>query len=155
MAINKQPIFTSTPILKCNIAGYSDFGAFDPSAADTNSVTMFTATAAEGTLIERITITPMGTYNTSYNNVAEKVIFLLVRDDSTSKTSILKTKKWSSVDLNSQFIELPYWEITFQGGLLLENGDSILVNQVISNGSSPSGDGDGLTWTVEGSTYTA
>ena len=155
MAVNKQPIFTGTPILTCGIAVYTDFSTFDPSAAATNSVTIFTAAAAEGTLIERITITPMATYNGSYNNITEKVIYLLVKDDSAGKTSILKTKKWSSVNLSSQFIELPYWEITFQGGLLLQSADSILINQVKGNGNPADDNGDGLTWVVEGSTYAA
>jgi hypothetical protein len=155
MGINKQPIFTGTPILTCGSESAGNFSSFNPTNVTNTSISIFTATATEGTLIERITISPMGTYNTSYNNISEKVVFLIVRDDSESQASILKTKKWSSVDLNSQFIELPYWEITFQGGLLLENGDSILINQVLNDGQPPAGDGDGLMWIVEGSTYTA
>jgi hypothetical protein len=155
MAVNKQPIFTGTPILTCGTAVYADFNSFNPSNASNNSVTIFTAASAEGTLIERITITPMATYNNSYNTINEKVIYLLIKDSTEDKTSILKTKKWSAVDLTSQFIELPYWEITFQGGLLLQNNDSILINQVKGNGNAADDDGDGLTWVVEGSTYTA
>ena len=157
MAVNKQPIFTATPILTCGRATYTEFnaGTFNPTDAATYSKTIFTASSTEGTLIERITISPMVSPNGAVSTITNKILYLLVKDYNEDRTSILKTKEWQSFDMASEFNEIPYWEIIFQGGLLLENNDSILINQIRSNGEYPDAGGDGITWVVEGSTYTA
>lgn len=155
MAINKQPIFTANPILVCSNHSTNAFGTFDPTASSSGSPTIFTATAIEGTLIERVTIQPMASPDVTRNTITNKLIYLMVSDYSEGITSILRIKEWAGIDMASTFDEPPYLELTFTGGLILDVNDSLLINQIRSDGNPAGQNGDGLTVIVEGSTYTA
>lgn len=158
MAANKQPIFTVTPILKCTKIPQSDItNAFDPTDPKSNSIEFYSATDPSGTLIERITIQPMIKPGGSYNNMNDKLLYIIVSDgiDDPVKSSILATKHWPAFDIDGTFTELPYWELTFTGGMILTNGSKLYFHHIKANGGLPDINGDGVLITVEGSTYTA
>lgn len=154
MAVNKQPVFTASPVLVVTRIASADLGTFDPiNAAESNSISIFTAGASEGTLIERITIQPM--INVDNPVLTEKLLYIIVYDSGNTKSSILAVKKWDAFDMSSTFTEPPKWELTFTGGIILKNGDELYFNQMRSNGGTATSSGDGVFVTVEGSIYTA
>ena len=156
MAINKQPVFTASPILRVTRIPANELNTFDPSSATTNSVDIVTASDSFGTLIERITIHPMVVPGgNGYHVITSKVMYIILYDNGVGKSSILATKKWDTFNMDSTFTEPPYWQLTFEGGIILKENDALYFNQVQSDGSRPNANGDGVTVTVEGSTYSA
>lgn len=154
MAINKQPVFTAQPILKVTRIPWEEFTTFDPSSARSSSINILTALDSFGTLIERITIQPMASPY-GYASISTKLLYVSVYDYNVNRASILAVKKWNALDMGSTFIEPPYWELTFAGGIILDIDDELLIAQAIYDGTRPTNSGDGLLVTIEGSTYTA
>jgi hypothetical protein len=72
MAINKQPIFTTSPILAADTIDPPVVNGFAWRLDDLIPVTIFEATDSYGTLIERITVTSTG--DLSNTSVTAKLI---------------------------------------------------------------------------------
>ena len=148
--MNRQPVFTDIPVLKSQI--------FDPpfnngSSYTINSVpptSIFTATDANGTLIERVTVSATGdTVNTT---VSAKLIYLCIYDDNIGSWSLYKTAVMPAATV-SDTAPNPEIEWVFTGGILLpfsyQLGILASVNYSVNNRYA-----DYLAVTVEGSSYT-
>ena len=143
MGINKQPIFTVAPILvtaDINSGGNTiDLGNIVSSCTN-----VFSASSPEGTLIERITVTAKA--DITLNNVSNKLIYLIVWDGTTY--AVLKVFKFTEIVVANTNLP-PSETITFEGGIILVDGNQLYVGQ-----TAVGGDGDGLHIVIEGGTYT-
>ena len=133
MAINKQPVFTTAPILKTKIYDPDIItGANAPGSYFlTNNSLIFTSTDDNGTLVERITVSSTG--DTSW---------------SLYKTAAMPATTVSDTTPNAEI------EWVFTGGLVLPDNFEIYIG-ASTNQNATSQRGDNLSVTLEGSTYTA
>ena len=151
MAINKQPVFTTTPILTLRIYDPEVVtAAYNPSSCLTSTSKIFTSTDSYGTLIERITVSSTG--DTSYTTVTAKLIYLYLYYDVKSSWSLYKTAAMPALTISDT---TPNAEIewVFTGGLLLPVNFQIFIG-ASTNSVATGQKGDYLSVTVEGSTYT-
>lgn len=147
-AINKQPVFTSTPILVSK--------TFDPvintKSYDLSSnipTIVFDSIDSNGTLIERVTVSAAG--DTQYSEVSRKLVYLCIYD-TTNGWSLYKTAVMPAATV-SDTAPNPEIEWVFTGGILLpfsyQLGILASVNYSVNNRYA-----DYLAVTVEGSSYT-
>ena len=149
MAVNKQPIFTATPILVTRKFEAGGFGTLNVSDIVNNlPLTIFEADATEGTLVERITIRALADA-ANWPTVEEKLVYIWVYTYTTGVWSIYDVIKFPATTV-THTTPPPYSQLTFTGGLILNANDKIAINQ-----SHSTENGDGLSVTLEGSTYTA
>ena len=151
MAINKQPVFTTAPVLTTQI--YDPDIVTDTYYPDnylTNTSRVFTSSDSNGTLIERITISSTG--DLSNTTVTAKLIYLYLYDSSATTWSLYKTAAMPATTVSTT---VPNAEIewVFTGGLLLPADFYVYVG-ASTNNATTSQKGDLLSVTVEGSTYT-
>jgi hypothetical protein len=146
---NKQPIFTSTPILYTNIYNPD---LFDPSTP--SSGTNYYQTA-ETTLIDRVTVQiPATTEAGNDESVwSSKTIFMIINDTITSTYSIYQREDvaggtWSAGT------NIPSIVWNFEGGLVVPASTRISI-QASANVGKNGHFGDKLSVTIEGGTYTA
>lgn len=153
--LNKQPIFTATPILVSE--------TFDPyrytanlydvySYADEPSGRfVFSATDIHGTLIERITITTCA--SNDYPNISERYVYMFLHSPGANIRWNLYKTAYIAADTISYPKLNPVIEWVFEGGLLLPNEAQIAFGA--SENVDHSGyQGDYLSVTIEGSSYT-
>lgn len=144
---NKQPIFVGTPVLVAK--------TFDP-VINTNSTDIdslnpteiYVATADEGTLIERITVT--ATVDASNTNFTEKFIYICVYDSR-------NTPSWSlyATDyIGNIMTKNPYVVFNIEGGLVLLDGQKLGL-LASTNENTTTFPGDRVAVVVEGGTYAA
>ena len=136
MALNKQPIFTATPILTAIApATYSE--------TLTSPTPIYTDGSTFGTMINRITVTPnvaiAGTVTTS-------LVYLMVSSDGGSTWSVLKTNYFPAVGSVTEST-LPTITFTFNPSFILAPGGNYRLAIAVSD------DTDQLWVLVEGSTY--
>lgn len=149
MAVNKQPIFTASPILVTRLFEASGFNSLNVSnLAASTPLTIFEAAATEGTLVERITIRALADV-ANWPTVSEKLVYIWVYTYTTGVWSIYDVIKFPATTV-THTTPPPYSQLTFTGGLILNANDKIAINQ-----SHTTENGDGLCVTLEGSTYTA
>jgi hypothetical protein len=147
--INKQPVFTATPVLVTRNFQTGNFGALNVNDIGNNlPLTIFQAAATEGTLVERITIRALADV-ANLPTVSEKLVYIWVYAADYNAWSIYDVVKFPSTSVTAT-TPPPYAQLTFTGGLILNETDKIAINQ-----SSFGNNGDGLSVTLEGSTYTA
>jgi hypothetical protein len=153
MALNKQPIFTSTPILKSQTIDVRRFhyGIYDPTnggpaGAPTN---IFTADDDYGTLIERITVSTCG--DLSNTVISEKFVHLFIYDPNEITWSLYKSAYIPAITIDNTTLNHEI-EWVFAGGILLPNGFKLGMgaSQVAANSGQ---NGDYLAITIEGSSY--
>jgi hypothetical protein len=146
---NKQPIFTATPVLVTRRFQTGDFGSLNVNDISSNlPLTIFEATATEGTLLERLTIRALADV-ANLPTVSQKLVYVWVYTDVYSAWSIYDVIQFASTSVTTT-TPPPYAQLTFTGGLILKVNDKIAINQ-----STFGNNGDGLSVTLEGSTYTA
>jgi hypothetical protein len=148
MAINKQPVFTTAPILVTTIYNPEVVDVtYDPSSYLTNNSRIFDSTDANGTLIERITVSCLGDpiNNTS---VSAKLVYLYLYDITNDLWSLYKTATMPVTTVTNTTPN-PEVEWVFTGGLLLPTSFTIYIGASVN--STPA---DKFTVTLEGSTYT-
>lgn len=147
MAVNKQPIFTGTPVLQATRIN-SGGTVFDISDIRNSSTSVFVAGIGEGTLIDRITITAFASPDSSYRNVSDKLIYLSAYDGSTD-SAIIRVINFPATTVSNTTLP-PSEVITLEGGIVLPNSYELMVGQTVV-----AGNGDGLYVLVEGGTYSA
>ena len=150
MAQNKQPLFTSQPILVSK--------QFDPQIADVftnpgmNKFTqIYTDETTNGTLITRITVNA-----TAYigDTVTTKVIYIGVYDPDNTAYSLYASKIMTGIAGLTATDVVPYVEFTFGNGLVTRNGAEIVI-AASTNRNATTEVGDEISVIVEGGTYDA
>ena len=149
MAVNKQPIFTATPVLVTRRFETSSFAALNVNDIAGNlPLTILQSTATEGTLLERLTIRALADV-ANLSTVSQKLVYVWVYTNEYTAWSIYDVIQFASTSVTTT-TPPPYAQLVFTGGLILNADDKIAINQ-----SSFANNGDGLSVTLEGSTYTA
>lgn len=144
---NKQPIFVGTPILVAK--------TFDP-VINTNSTDIdslnpteiYVATADEGTLIERITVT--ATVDIDHEEVTPKIIYICVYDSRSTPAWSIYTTEYMTYNATKN----PTIVINIDGGLVLQNTQK-LGFLASTNKATTGFFGDYVAVVVEGGTYAA
>ena len=148
--LNKQPIFTSKPILLSqtfDVQRYT-YSIENPAGYATPTV-VFTATDDYGTLIERITVSTCA--SNDYPNISQRWIYVFIYDPNADAYSLYKSAIISADTISFPKLN-PEIEWAFQGGLLLPAGYKIAFGA--SDNANNSGNiGDYLAITIEGSSY--
>jgi len=140
MSINKQPVFTATPIL-----AISSFDPPIPSSMDNpnNLLQIYEDNSSYGTLITRITINSLPN---SGSAVTEKVLYLYIDG---SKIVLYKSALMSgtpSADIPPSVV------FTFGSGLITLPGYELRIGASI-DANSTGETGDFISVVVEGGTY--
>jgi len=153
--LNKQPIFTSTPILKSQTIDVRRFhyGIYDPTNGGPGGYTptnIFTADDDYGTLIERITVSTCG--DLSNTIISEKFVHLFIYDDNLVTWSLYKSAYIPAITINATTLNHEI-EWVFAGGILLPNRFRLGMG-ASTNTANSSQYGDYLAITIEGSSYT-
>ena len=147
MAINKQPVFTDSPILTSQIVD----PPINSNTVSINSLPpseIFISSDPFGSLIERVTISATG--DTTNTTVNAKLIYLCIYDATLTNWSLYKTAAMSATTI-SDTVPTPEIEWVFTGGLLLPQSYKLGIAASINSGA---GGGDQLAITIEGSSYT-
>jgi len=145
--INKQPVFTNSPILVSRIVdppintGTVGITALPPT-------TLFTSNDTFGSLIERVTVSATG--DTTVTTVNAKLIYLCIYDDIQTSWSLYKTAAMPARTISDTTTN-PEIEWVFTGGLLLPLNYRLGIAASVN---SNSGNANQLAITIEGSSYT-
>ena len=148
MAINKQPVFTTAPILVTTIYNPDVVDILSvPATYLTNNSRIFTSTDANGTLIERITVSCLGD---PINNtlVSAKLVYLYLYDTTNDLWSLYDTATMPDTTVTNSTPN-PEVEWVFTGGLILPTDFSIYIGTSVNARQA-----DKFSVTLEGSTYT-
>lgn len=147
---NRQPVFTQIPIMVAKTIDPVIANAnTNPSSFFDGDSLIYTATAAEGTLINKITISSTG--DTNRPNVTAKLVYVYLFQYTTSRYALYKTSAMPAATIsdtvpNSSIEILP-------SGLVLNVSDAIYVAASV-NYSTNSSYADYLAITIEGGAYT-
>lgn len=148
---NRQPIFTQIPIMVTKIINpvVADANYTPSSFFDANSL-IYTAVAAEGTLINKITISATG--DTTNTGVTAKLVYVyLYQDAGGPNYSLYKTIAMPAATISNTVVN-PTIELA-TSGLVLNVDDAIYVAASANYGTATSY-GDYLSVTLEGGAYT-
>lgn len=148
MAINKQPVFTAAPVLVNKIYNPEVVDLInDPASYLTSTSLVFTSTDANGTLIERITVSSAGD-PANQTTVAAKLVYLYLFDVNNGTWSLYKTATMPATTITDTTPN-PEVEWVFAGGLVLPADFEVYIGA-----STAPSQADRFAVTVEGSTYT-
>lgn len=147
-AQNKQPLFTSVPILNSLTFDPQIPSSFNPYMGPTN--TIYTDSSTNGTLITRITVTAAAMPG---DRVTSKIIYLGIYNLTDSKSYLYTSKLMSGTGVLSSTDLPPYVEFTFGNGLVTAPGNQIVLQASTNNATT--GDADQISVIVEGGTYDA
>ena len=148
MAINKQPVFTTAPILINKIYSPQIVDIlYSPATYLTNDSRIFDSTDANGTLIERITVSCLGD-PTTHTQVSAKLVYLYLYDTNNDLWSLYKTATMPATTV-TEATPNPEVEWVFTGGLILPADFTIYIGT-----STATRQADRFSVTLEGSTYT-
>jgi hypothetical protein len=147
--INKQPIFTATPLLITS--------QFDPpiptslrSPGMDRYIAVYTDASTYGSLITKVTVVSTGLVGST---VTTKVIYLGIYDASTL-VSLYQSKVMTGVNSLTSSDTVPYVTFTFEGGLVMNSSNGRrLVIAASTNRDTSGEDGDEISVIVEGGTY--
>lgn len=148
--LNKQPIFTATPLLITN--------QIDPQIPSTlrqpgidNYTTIYTDASDYGSLITKVTVVSTGLVG---DIVTTKVIYLGIVDTTSGVASLYQSKVMTGISgLTSNDI-VPYFTFEFGGGLVMnKNKGYRLVIAASTNNDATQEKGDQISVIVEGGTY--
>lgn len=148
--LNKQPIFTATPILKCI--------EFDPALAVSlydisEGSPIYTDASDNGSLITKITVNSPAVVKEPAEEVTTKRIYLLINDSETGgRFNIFDSKLMVGNNGTTTQTETPRVVFEFPQGLITTPG-TILAISSTTNRSATGFTGDKVTVTVEGGTY--
>lgn len=150
MALNKQPIFTATPLLITN--------QFDPQIPTkftnpgiNNATTIYTDASDYGSLITKVTVVSTGEVG---DRVTTKVIYLGIKDKDTGRASLYQSKVMTGISTITSSDVVPYVTFEFGGGLVMNklNGYQLVI-AASTNSITTGFDGDEINVIVEGGTY--
>jgi hypothetical protein len=148
--LNKQPIFTATPLLITK--------QFDPLIPTTlrnpgmdNATRIYNDSTNYGSLITKVTVVSTGLVG---DIVTTKVIYLGIEDVNTNIVSLYQSKIMTGINGLTTTDIVPYVTFTFEGGLVMDpnNGGSLLIAASI-NRDITGENGDQISVIVEGGTY--
>jgi hypothetical protein len=147
---NRQPIFTQIPILVTKIFNPAIANSnYTPSTFFNGDSLIYTAIAAEGTLVNKITISATG--DTTNTTVSAKLVYVYLYQDSTTSYSLYKTSAMPAATISDTVVN-PSIELN-TSGLVLNVDDAIYVASSVNYATNTSY-GDYLSITIEGGAYT-
>ena len=148
---NHQPIFTSTPIhFSKTFRPDLVAKAYDVAYWLTAASTVYTVGTTGGELIERITITTCGDVTTN-NHVTNHLAYVFLFQDKLSTYSLYKTFAIPDTMISAT-VPNPSYELVFTGGIILDQGDTIVVaSSIDATYTTPA---DYFAVVIEGSSYT-
>ncbi len=150
MALNKQPIFTATPLLITS--------QFDPEIPTTlrnpgmdNYDTIYTDESDYGSLITKVIVVSTGLVG---DRVITKVIYLGIKDKDTGVASLYQSKVMTGISTITSSDIVPFVTFEFGGGLVMNklNGHRLVIAASTNRGITGYG-GDEISVIVEGGTY--
>jgi hypothetical protein len=148
--VNKQPIFTATPLLITS--------QFDPPVLTTlrnpgmdGGTSVYNDETNFGSLITKVTVVSTGLVG---DNVTTKVIYLGIRDVNTDVVSLYQSKVMTGITGLTSSDTVPYVTFTFDGGLVTDpvNGYRLYI-AASTNRNTTGENGDEISVIVEGGTY--
>lgn len=148
--LNKQPIFTSTPLLITS--------QFDPSVPTTltnpgidNYDVIYEDVSIYGSLITKVTVSSTGLVG---DRVTTKVIYLGITDVNSGKASLYQSKVMTGINVLTSTDIVPYVTFEFGGGLVMNpnNGFQLVIASSIDSKTTTEA-GDEISIIVEGGTY--
>lgn len=148
--LNKQPIFTATPLLIT-----SQFNPSIPASLRNPGMDDYTLiyedTSDYGSLITKVTVVSTGLVGM---NVTTKVIYLGIKDNTSSVASLYQSKVMTGKDGLTSSDIVPYVTFTFDGGLVMNklNGNRLVI-AASTNREITGESGDQISVIVEGGTY--
>jgi hypothetical protein len=149
MALNKQPIFTATPLLITK--------QFDPVIPTTlrnpginNFTVIYTDASDYGSLITKVTVVSTGLVD---DKVATKVIYLGIVDNGTKKASLYQSKVMTGTDTITSGDIVPFITFEFGGGLVMNKSNGYQLVIAASTNKATGFNGDEISVIVEGGTY--
>jgi hypothetical protein len=148
MPINKQPIFTATPILECL--------QFDPvistSLRNTSEVTIiYTDSSTYGSLITKITVnSPLREPGDS--STTKRIYLMVSNSDDPSKFNLFDSKLMQEDNNYSITADPPSVIFEFSTGLITSPGTILAIGST-TNEATTGRVGDRVTVLVEGGTY--
>lgn len=148
--LNKQPIFTATPLLITK--------QFDPQRPTTfrspgidNFDVIYEDASDYGSLITKVTVVSTGLVG---GNVTTKVIYLGIIDNTSGVTSLYQSKVMTGISGLTSSDIVPYVTFEFGGGLVMnKNNGYRLVIAASTNRETTTENGDQISVVVEGGTY--
>ena len=148
--INKQPIFTSTPLLIT-----SQFDPRKPTTLRNPGMDEFNVIYEDasdyGSLITKVTVVSTGLIG---DTVTTKVIYLGITDANGGYASLYQSKIMTGISGLTSSDIVPYVTFTFDGGLVMnKNNGYRLVIAASTNKDTTSETGDSISVIVEGGTY--
>jgi len=152
MPLNKQPIFTISPILAIDTIDPPIVNGFAWRLDNLSPTTILETTDSYGTLIERITVTSTG--DLTNTAVAAKLIYLCIYTPTknNSNWNIYKVAAMPAVTVTAT-TPTPQVEWVFTGGIILPTNHKLGL-AATTNAATTFENGDYLSYIVEGSTYT-
>jgi hypothetical protein len=148
--LNKQPIFTATPLLITD--------QFDPQIPTTlrgpgidGSTVIYDDDTTYGSLITKVTVCSTGLVG---DIVTTKVIYLGIRDKDTGVASLYQSKVMTGISGLTSTDIVPYVTFEFNGGLVVSNvnGDRLVIAASTNRGTTGE-EGDEISVVIEGGTY--
>ena len=147
--LNKQPIFTATPLLITN-----QFEPLIPTSLKepgiNNYTTIYEDASQYGSLITKVTVTSTGLVGMT---VIPKVIYLGIKDKDSGIASLYQSKVMTGVDPLTSSNIVPFVTFEFGGGLIMNKDNGYQLVIAASSNRSTGGDGDQISVIVEGGTY--
>ena len=149
MSVNRQPVFTQSPILVTKVINPTVANAnYTPSSFFNVNSLIYTAASNEGTAINKITISATG--DTTNTTVTAKLVYVYLQQYGSS-TIVYKTAAMPAATISNTVVN-PSIELN-TSGLILNNNDAIYIAASVNYGTNTSY-GDYLSITIEGGSYT-
>lgn len=148
MPINKQPIFTATPLLITNQFSPKVPTRFIEPGID-NCTQIYVDNSDNGSLITKITVVSTGIIG---DTVTTKVIYLGIQDKPGAPIALYQSKVMEGINNLTSSNIVPYVTFTFDGGLIMNTGMKLFI-ATSTNREITSQNGDEISVIVEGGTY--
>ena len=149
--VNKQPIFTATPITVCIGA---DLTRNPGSTYLSNDVTVvYIDGSTNGTMINKVTVNANATLEAGENTVSSKRIdFYISTDDDSSIYTLYSSKYITGLATITAASTVPSVVFEFPTGLVLSPGKRLALSAT-ENSATSGYNGDLVSIIVEGGTY--
>lgn len=150
VVLNKQPIFTGTPLLITSQFNPEIPGNLKAPGID-NYTVVYEDASLYGSLITKVTVCSTGLIGTT---VTTKVIYLGIVDFNSGIASLYQSKIMTGISGLSATDIVPYVTFEFGGGLLMNvaNGYQLVI-AASTNNTATGAAGDQISVTLEGGTY--
>jgi hypothetical protein len=149
--LNKQPIFTATPLTVC-IGTDIEKNTGDTYYTDVVT-TIYSDASTYGTMISKVTVKANATLAAGENTVSSKRIdFYISNDGDSSKFDLYATQYMTGLATITAASTVPSVVFEFPTGLVLSPGKKLALSATENNANS-SYDGDFVSIIIEGGTY--